>query len=274
MKGEKLMTRKLLARIIIILALAMFGFALFQLYGILSQYNKAGQEYDGLTEMVSISKETTSGDDSDLNETGKEETDLLADAGIPALDVDYTRLKEINSDYLFWLYIPELEISYPVVKSADNEDYLHKTFEGERNSSGCIFLSCHGNEDLSDFNTFLYGHNMKNGSMFGSLKKYTKDEQLYDKAPCFFLYSDKASYKYRIYSYYITAPKSETFAGIADTEAYSKYIDRALRNSLRNCNVEIDRSQPTVTLSTCSGSGANKKRLVFHGILEEKVEKQ
>lgn len=266
------MSRKVLSRIILIMALAMFCFAGYQLYDILNGYNEAGKEYDSLSSMVTPAQIDASGDEKDSVDGEKTGAELLAEAGIPVLFVDYDKLKEINDDYLMWLYIPEIEINYPVVKSEDNEDYLHKTFEGEVNSSGCLFLSCHGNEDLTDFNTFIYGHNMRNGSMFGSLKKYSRDEEMYDKAPCFFLYAKDAAYKYRIYSYYVTAPKSETFAGIADLEAYSKYIDRALRLSQRDCKVEIDRTQPTVTLSTCSGSGSNKKRLVLHGILEERVE--
>ncbi len=86
-------------------------------------------------------------------------------------DLDFDRLYEINSDLVCVISIPALKIRYPVVQGSDNSYYLDTTFEGNKNPSGCLFMDYKNNCDLTDQNTIIYGHNMKDGSMFGSLKQ-------------------------------------------------------------------------------------------------------
>lgn len=87
---------------------------------------------------------------------------------LPDLAIDFTALVQKNNDCIGWLYIPSVDISYPVVKSADNDDYVHKTFNGTENLAGCIFSDCRITAPFVQ-KTILYGHNMKNGSMFHGL---------------------------------------------------------------------------------------------------------
>lgn len=90
---------------------------------------------------------------------------------------DEDRLMRINPDYAGWLFIPGTPVSYPVVYPKNNGEYLNQTFDGQKNPCGCLFFeaSC---VPLSSENTVIYGHNMKSGEMFGSLKKYRKEEFL------------------------------------------------------------------------------------------------
>ena len=110
-----------------------------------------------------------------------------------------------------WIYIPVLELSYPEVQGEDNTHYLHYTYEGTANSCGSIFLDSETAADMSDRNSFVYGHNMRNGSMFGSLKKFRKDPYLAESNPYIYYYTEDHAYKYKIFAYYITQVGSKTY---------------------------------------------------------------
>lgn len=86
------------------------------------------------------------------------------------LNIAYTKLKELNNDYVGWLYIPDTNISYPIVKGTDNSFYLNHNFLKEESKAGSIFIDCNVNE-FEDRNTIIYGHYMKDGSMFADLHK-------------------------------------------------------------------------------------------------------
>mgnify|MGYP002465836722 CR=1 FL=1 len=95
----------------------------------------------------------------------------IAEKNYPELQIDFAELIRTNPDFRGWLYFPALDISYPVVQGKDNAYYLHHLFSGESNINGSIFVDCHNQPDFTDQNTIVYGHNMKNGSMFGTLDK-------------------------------------------------------------------------------------------------------
>ena len=126
------------------------------------------EEYDRLGELIER-------DDIDITEDNGEE-EIQADRKLPDKGNIYVTLSRINPEFVGILSIPELDIRYPVVQGADNEKYLSTTFEGKENPAGCIFIDCDNSRDLSDNVTFIYGHNMKDGTMFGSLKKLLKAE--------------------------------------------------------------------------------------------------
>ena len=98
------------------------------------------------------------------------------------LQVDFESLQSINPEVIAWIQIPALDISYPVAKGTDNAYYLHHMINGETNKSGSIFMDYHNQEDFTDRNTIIYGHNMRDGSMFGTLEKY-QDPGVYDVYP-------------------------------------------------------------------------------------------
>ena len=130
------------------------------------QYKQAEDEYENINTEYIKEVPDSSGDESEEEDEGLSRLNYF-----PTLDIDFEGLKSKNSDFACILYIPSIGIKYPVVYSKDNEDYLHRTFEGSYNFSGSIFYDYLCEKDFKGYNTFLYGHNMKNGSMFGKLKK-------------------------------------------------------------------------------------------------------
>lgn len=105
------------------------------------------------------------------------------------IQVDFDALSAVNPDVTGWIYLPDSVISYPVVQGEDNSYYLKHLFDGTPNSSGCLFLDsrCEG---LTGRNSVIYGHYMKNGTLFGSLKEYR--DQAYSSA-------DKGGGKCKLY---------------------------------------------------------------------------
>lgn len=92
------------------------------------------------------------------------------------LQTDLSALQRINSDVIGWILIPGTDVNYPLLHTTDNSTYLHTAWDGSYNQAGSIFMETRTNPDMEDFNTIIYGHNMRNGSMFATLMRY-KDAQ-------------------------------------------------------------------------------------------------
>ncbi len=178
----------------------------------------------------------------------------------PSIEINYDRLMKINPDFVGVLYIPALDLSYPVAHSKDNIEYLTVMFDGTENSSGAIFLSCDNSSDLSDYNSIIYGHNMRNGTMFGSLKRFRQEEGLCASDPYLYIYTKDAVLKYHIFAYYLANQPDVCYGDVADEDLYDQYIAQALKRN--EYDIQSDPYQDDfsvypnlVTVSTCSGRG-------------------
>lgn len=172
---------------LIICLLLVFLAAAGKLFGAYLKYQKGDVSYEKLQEYVQEPEE----EESPESEKEKEEPKNRY------LEIDFAGLKAVNLDVIAWIQIPALDISYPVVQGKDNAYYLHHLFSGESNINGSIFVDCHNQPDFTDQNTIVYGHNMKNGSMFGTLDKY-QDKELFEQHPEFYLYLPDKILKYQI----------------------------------------------------------------------------
>lgn len=108
----------------------------------------------------------------DLEKENKRQLDSQEEPEENLPEIDFEGLRAINKDIVAWIQIPGIGVDYPVVQGKDNEHYLHYTFDGKENKAGSIFLDYRNRADFTDSKMILYGHNMKDGSMFSNLKKY------------------------------------------------------------------------------------------------------
>ncbi|WP_130837063.1 class B sortase [Lachnoclostridium sp. Marseille-P6806] len=186
----------------------------------------------------------------------------------PDFVIDYEEYRRINSRFLGVLYVPALKLRYPVVAAEDYDTYLTTTFEGTRNAAGAIFLDYTASQDLSDANTFVFGHNMRNGTMFGSLKRFVQEPELCASDPYCYFYTPDAVLKYEIFSCYVTDYASDSYAGFDGEEGYDAYLAKIRERSLYKPEEEIDfHARPRLlTLSTCSGS-RHVERFLVHAAL-------
>ena len=169
----------------------------------LLEYERAKAEYDALAKLVVAEPKAEVIPEEAIEEPVPEETEekpfswrFLADWApeemwgfYPGLEISHDELKEINPDYLGIITIPALDLVYPMVQGEDNDHYLHVTFEGSKISSGCIFVDCRHRADFTDYNTLIYGHNMRNMTMFGSLKRFIQNTELCDTDPYIYIYT-------------------------------------------------------------------------------------
>lgn len=263
-----------LEKVIIIIASFAALMAGFMIFKTARDYKAASDEYDSLRQYASeeVSATDTAEKVSDIKpielEEAEERKELKENENredFPEMEVDFKSLKEKNPDTVGWLYVGSCGISYPIVQGEDNDYYMHHTFEGTANSSGAIIMDYRDDKYLKDWNTFIYGHNMKNGSMFGSLKKLLKDETLYDSDPYIYVYLPGYIYRYQIFSYYKDAPDSKMYWTADNLQEYRQYIRDALSLSVRDLGVETSEENNMITLVTCSGSGEGKMRFFVHG---------
>ena len=189
------------------------------LYSYLSE-QKAKNEYDAIRQEAVV------------EDPRVEETEEVQVKNYPDLQIDFANLKKTNPDFRGWLYFPALDISYPVVQGEDNNYYLKHSFEGESVNAGCIFMDCEASADWSDRNTFVFGHNMRDESMFGAFKNLLKGTASCEENPYFYIYTEDKVYIYEIFSYYETKSTSDRFATFTSDASYDDYVQWATEHSL------------------------------------------
>ena len=191
---------------------------------------------------------------------GNVETELGIDSNY---NVDFTKLKEINKDVVAWLKVNGTNIEYAVVKTNNNNYYLNHNFENKQNGAGWIFADYKNKLDGTDKNIVIYGHNMRDSSMFGTLKNIL-EEEWYNNEENYVInfVTEKEEQKYQVFSVYQI--KNEDY--YIDTEfknnEFKEVIDELKNRSVKEFDVEILDEDTILTLSTCANN--NKYRVVLH----------
>lgn len=263
LKKNGLKKLQYVAGILVLLAVVVFsGYKL--IMSVISD-RRAGEEHQRLLEAV-VSEETHQIVSTviEINENGEEVE--IPPPQYPPLSIDMDMLKEINGDFLGWIYFPAVELSYPVVQGEDNDYYLKHSFEDEKRNSGSVFMDCGATPDWSDRNTFLFAHNMRDGSMFGAFNKIVDDPSVLDASSRFYIYTEDVVYTYEIFSYYMTRSDSNRYMVFTSDENYDLYTKWAVENSNYAFDVDLSERGNIVSLSTCYGSAGTSRRFLIHGV--------
>lgn len=213
---------------------------------------------------------------------GQSEYEKVRDVAIKNADdkekfrVDFDELMKINDDTVGWIrfYKEPSQINYPVVQGEDNDLYLHKTFSANENTLGAIFVDAAASSDFTDKNTIIYGHRMKDGSMFRKLEEY-KDKDFWKENPYFYIYTpDGKEITYKIYSVGQVLDTSDTYlTSFAGEEDYQKFLDMTMKEADYDTGVKVTTDDTIVTLSTCTAA-SDENRFVVRGVKEKEVELQ
>ena len=238
-------------------------------------YQQAKNEYKELgkyIEVVPEGEEAPSDAEAEESTAEAPEEDEKEQYQYPNLQIDYDGLMATNSEFVGVIYIPVLNLTYPIAQSTGNDKYLHTTFEGTRNASGCIFLDCAASKDFSDSNSFIFGHNMKNGTMFGSLKQFLQKEELCDEDPYIYIYQKDQVLVYRIFAYYTIPVRDDVYDDFSGDDGYDAYVADAGKHSVYHSSQDekIDwSSRPNLlTLSTCYATGHVNNFIVQAALVE------
>lgn len=204
------------------------------------------------TEAFSFRK-TASDERNESEETG------LPDLAPPGIVVNFTGLQKENPDVVAWLYLPGLSLSYPVLQGEDNTTYLHRGIDGETLYAGSLFLEEQNSPGLENYHSIVYGHNMRDGTMFGRLKEY-QEEETYKACPYFWLYLPGKAYLYRIFSVHTARVEEETYLlRFESLLSYKRWVADMQAASAVTPWDPGENPGKTVTLSTCTSADAYRQ---------------
>ncbi len=186
--------------------------------------------------------------------------------------IDYDALLGINSDCVGWIKVLDTVIDYPIVQSEDDDFYLHHDFQKKSKACGSIFLDSRCDIDAKKEHLIIYGHRMKNGSMFDALTEY-ESKDFYKKNPTFTLYLRDQKYTCEVAAVYkTTIDKNEAYYDYikADTrEDQLAYIANQMK-PMYQTGVEIGEDDEIVSLSTCEYTKANGRLIVLAKRVKDK----
>ncbi len=263
---EKRRRGNIVSLIILIAAAVILIIALWRLIPQMMDYRQSNAEYEELQgEVVDLGtdeeREYSNLSPSDYYEWG-------------SVQIDFNALRQINPDVVAWIRFDntdEINVDYPILHSYDNDTYLRTDLYGNYHTAGSIFLEAANKSDLSDIYNIIYGHNMRNGSMFGTLRKYRDDSDFYEANRYFTIYTPNGAYRYEIFGYAEVDEDSEIYTvGYAPDAAYQRLINVMLSTSLRNTGIVPTVDQRIVTLSTCTASG-DEYRFVVYGVCIDQI---
>lgn len=217
------------------------------------QEKNAGSEYEEIREEA---RDDTA-ENSESEETGNQ-------VEIP---IDFESLQERNPDVYAWITVPGTQIDYPILQNPDdNSYYLTHTIDGEEKTEGAIFTENYNHTDMEDPNTVIYGHDMKNGTMFRDLLEY-QDKTFFDENREVIIYTPEAIRYYEIFAAYPYDDRHllQSF-NFNNVDVYREYLDSIFSirdmNACIDTSVEVDTDDKIITLSTCYGSQSDRRYLV------------
>ncbi|MBR5328698.1 MAG: class B sortase [Firmicutes bacterium] len=184
-----------------------------------------------------------------------------------SLTVDLSALKAINPEVVGWLLVDGTEISYPVVQGPDNDKYLKTAYDGTKSNAGSIFMNANNDPALTNDHTLIYGHNMRDDSMFGHLLDF-EDPAYLSQHRYFTVYNEYGEHKYEIFSAFLTFSASFVYTDRFEFSwEYYDFIEKAKASSILDMGVEVTDIDRIVTLSTCTSRGNRAERFVVMGKL-------
>ncbi|MFI3173514.1 MAG: class B sortase [Eubacteriales bacterium] len=190
--------------------------------------------------------------------------------------IDFEEIQSFNSDVYAWISIPGTNIDYPVLQHEfDDSYYLNYNLDGSHGYPGCIYTERINSKDFQDYNTVLYGHNMKEGTMFAELHEF-KNGNFFLENNTIYIYTPEETLEYRIFAAYVYDDRHILYNFDFSTESgYASYIDsiyirRGLNDNIDE-TVEVTSEQKIITLATCIGDMPENRLLVQAVLIEEAI---
>lgn len=256
-------------RVMVLLLLAVFLFSLYRVLHILQGYRTAQAVYDKAAQTYMLPVERMDGN---------------AQAEEVPPQIDFEGLRAVNRDVIGWIFIEGTDVNYPLLAGADNQQYLFQSYMKKYAVAGSIFLDYRCSTNLSDYHTVIYGHNMKNGMMFGELDAYQKADYLASHPYVYIIMADGSWNKYRVLACEQVSVESAVYDLPCDTKQKIKALraqltqssgyaageaaaadaaDGALQGAAQGSGAKL------LTLSTCTNDSRDDVRFAVYCVLEE-----
>ena len=260
--------KKVITTVICIVLALLMAVSIFMIVRHYSEEKKASDTYSDMLDFVvtedTEEPETTESDETEGTEgtepTNTPETEPTQEQSIT---IDFEQLLAQYPNAVGWLYCEGTPINYPVMQSDDNDYYLRRLPDGTYNTAGSLFADYRCGKIGETNNFIIYGHNMKNGTMFSSLTKY-KTQSYYDEHPVLYLYTPVGDYRIELIAGFVSRPTGEVYNTDQTYEQMLKYCSLStFRSGAMLCDESV-----YITLSTCSYEYENARYVVI-GSLEE-----
>lgn len=228
--------------------------------------NSAEKSYEEIKEMA-VTEETIQ-ETEQSKEPVQEETEEIEEKELVEIPIDFASLKEKNSDIYAWITIPGTKVDYPILqKPEDDSYYLNHTVDGVEGLPGSIYTESVHNQEFTESNTVIYGHNMKDDTMFGSLHDYEKADFFRDNRTVY-IYTPTNIFTYEIFAAVTYSDAYIPFAfDFTSNEGYQAFLDsvyesKNMTNQFAE-DVEVTTEDCIITMSTCIGGKPNNRYLVL-----------
>ena len=236
---------------IIIVCLSIIGYKYYN-------YNKDDKLNSEIQDLQPVINEAS---DLDNNSSGENDGQDQSKDGDYVNSANEEELKSINSDYKMWIQIENTNINYPVVQGSDNDYYLKHNFRKESNISGTVFVES-ANDIDNDKNIILYGHNMRNGTMFNNITNY-KEESFFNEDNKISIIMNNTLYEYEVFSVYVKNVSEVNLAiGFANEDEFINYAYNEADESLYKKDVDFSAEDNLITLVTCSYEFTDARTIV------------
>ena len=226
-KGSKV--RKVAMDVILVCLIGIAGLSAFNIYKILNNYRIGSETYKEIANLAGV----------DIEEefTG---------------DIDWDALRAQNPDVIAWIYLKGTKINYPIVQASDNDYYLRRMFNGASGIGGTLFADYRAQADFKGFNSIIYGHHMRDSSMFGALKSYTSSEYASEN-PQFELITPDAKYHLQVVAFLHIPASSAAYEIVSGgTSSRENYVDTLRALASYTTGVSFGVNDHLVMLSTCA----------------------
>ncbi len=237
-----------------LLLLALGGYGVWSVVG---DYGQSRELYTSTAQQFTVERLATGSiaEISDATATDSNPSSIAVQINwYEKLQVDFGQLQNLNSDIVGWLFFENEDISYPILQGKNNDVYLRTTYDGKSARAGSIFLDCLNKNDFSDMHTLIYGHNMRDETMFGKLKNYYREEGYFENHKYFQVITPSECLRYEVIAYK-TVPGDGDIYNIftEDSVGYLDWLkDCIFKGNYASSGWKPDYRDKIITLSTCT----------------------
>ena len=248
--------RKIIRLLIALAAVILMAISGWNLFTIYSGYREADQANNEIIDQyvhvqtIPPAPDATQAPDSETT-VPVETTEPTEAPEYAPITVDFDALMEVNKYVVGWIYCPDTNINYPIVQTENNSDYLRRKLDGSYSYSGTIFLDYRCEADFLDFNSIIYGHNMQNDSMFGTLEKYEK-AGYYEEHPTMYLLTPDRDFRLDVIAGLNLSSTSRLYKINHTYDSFNEFLEDIYEESDFQSAIPMDQVLQTLTLSTCS----------------------
>lgn len=256
--------KSLVIKLLTVIFAVVFLLSGWKVHLLYSEYRTADTQYKELEQYIS---EPASPSPDQSQESGQTEAADTEPGALRPPQVNFDALRKINPNIVGWLVIEGTRINYPVVQGEDNDFYLTHQFDGQYNGAGCLFLDEKNDAVFSQCNQIIYGHYMKNRSMFHDLANY-KEQEFFNEHPTGWLLTPTKAYQLQFFSGYVCDVYEDAWKIDFSEDDFAEWLKDRMAQSVFTSDVMPAADSHILTLSTCSYEYQNA-RFVLHAVLQE-----